>query len=147
LTFQCSCSRLVLRNRIEAPLTKSGNLVQMTSRTCLKLELSSPPVTSLGVVTNRVACSHPDPLRNRPVLFLLLRQHLFNFQSFVRSHLRVRWAFKRAPTSQIIKTKTKRNFHFLNNLTIFESFLTLMYKRATFQKYRNFRERAGRWKM
>jgi len=110
LTFQCS--RLVLRNRFEAPLTESRNLAKMTSRTNLKLELGSPPVTPLGVVTDRVACSHPDPLRNRPVLFLLLRQHLFNFQGFVRSHLRVRWAFKRAPTSQIIKSKTKRTFIF-----------------------------------
>ena len=57
---------LVLRNRIEAPLTKSRNLARLTSWMSLKLELGSPPVTPLGVVTNRVACSHTNPLRNRP---------------------------------------------------------------------------------
>ena len=31
----------------------------------LKLELRSPPVTPLGVVADRIARSHADPLRNR----------------------------------------------------------------------------------
>merc|ERR550534_928702 len=52
----------------------------------LELELGSSPVTPFGVVTDRVARSHSDPLRDGPILLLLLRQHLFNLQSFVRWH-------------------------------------------------------------
>lgn len=54
-----------------------------------ELELGPPPVASLGVVSDRVASSHPHPLGDRPVLFLLLRQHFLDLESLVRSHLGV----------------------------------------------------------
>jgi len=38
----------------------------------LQLELGPPPVAALGVVSDRVAGPHADPLRNRPVLLQLL---------------------------------------------------------------------------
>jgi len=54
-----------------------------------ELELGPPPVASLGIISDRVAGSHPHPLGDRPVLFLLLRQHFLDLQSLVRSHLDV----------------------------------------------------------
>jgi len=53
----------------------------------LELELGSPPVTPLGVVSDRVSGPHSDPLRNRPILLLLLSQHFLNLQRLVRRHL------------------------------------------------------------
>jgi len=53
----------------------------------LKLELGSPPVTPLGVVTDRVSGTHANPLGNRSVLLLLFRQHLFDLQRFMGPHL------------------------------------------------------------
>lgn len=46
-------------------------------------------MASLGVVSDCVAGSHPHPLRDRPVLLLLLRQHFLDLESLVRSHLGV----------------------------------------------------------
>merc|ERR1712126_95118 len=69
----------------------------------LKLELRSPPVTPLGVVSDRVPRAHPDPLGDRSVLLLLPRQHFLDLQRFMRSHLRSRWAFSQAPMSLINK--------------------------------------------
>jgi len=65
----------------------------------LKLELRASPMTPLGVVSDRVPRSHPDPLWNRSVLLLLLRQHFLDLQRFVRPHLCSRWAFSQAPMS------------------------------------------------
>merc|ERR1712133_120821 len=56
------------------------------SRRNLKLELGSSPVTPLGIVTDRVTRSHADPLRNGPILLLLLRQDFLNFQCLMRRH-------------------------------------------------------------
>merc|ERR1739838_1274619 len=53
----------------------------------LELELGSPPVTPLGVVSDRVSGPHSDPLRNGPILLLLLSQHFLNLQRLVRRHL------------------------------------------------------------
>merc|ERR1739838_217358 len=53
----------------------------------LKLELRPPPVTPFGVVADRIARSHADPLRNRSILLLFFRQDLFYLQCFVRRHV------------------------------------------------------------
>lgn len=52
----------------------------------LKLELRSSPMTPLGVVADRVASSHTNPLRNWSVLLLLLGQNFLDLQSLVRPH-------------------------------------------------------------
>ena len=41
---------------------------------CLKSELSSAPVTTLGVVLDGIICSEANPLRKRAVLPLLLSE-------------------------------------------------------------------------
>ncbi len=40
----------------------------------LELEFGPPPVAALGVVADRVARPHADPLRNRTILLQLLRK-------------------------------------------------------------------------
>jgi len=92
----------ISRNR---RLERAGNL---------KLELRSPPMTPLGVVTDCVARPHADPLRNRSVLLLLFRQHFLDLQRFVRSHLCVRWAFSRAPMSLLNKILNGKEPFFFN---------------------------------
>jgi len=101
----------ISRNR---RLERAGNL---------KLELRSPPMTPLGVVTDCVARPHADPLRNRSVLLLLFRQHFLDLQRFVRSHLCVRWAFSRAPMSLLNKILNgKEPFFFQSFFANAESF-------------------------
>jgi hypothetical protein len=49
----------------------------------LKTELSSSPVTALGIVTNGVVGSETDPVWDWSVLLLLLSQNSLNFEGFV----------------------------------------------------------------
>jgi hypothetical protein len=49
----------------------------------LQLELGPPPVAPLGVVADRVARAHADPLRDRPVLLQLLGQLRFDAKCLV----------------------------------------------------------------
>lgn len=49
-------------------------------------QLGSPPVPPLGVVADPVARFHPDPLRNGPVLLLLLGQEPLDPEGLVRRH-------------------------------------------------------------
>ena len=51
--------------------------------TDLQLELGPPPVAALGVVADRVAGPHPDPLRDRSVLLQLLGQLDLDAESLV----------------------------------------------------------------
>lgn len=73
----------------------------------LQLEFGSSPVTPFSVVTNFVASLHANPLRNRPVLLLLLAQHPLDAESFVRRHL--------SPLTRP-KTKGKKNTFGINQL-------------------------------
>lgn len=49
----------------------------------LESELGAAPVPALGVVTDGVVSAHADPVRNRPVLPLLLRQLLLDHECLV----------------------------------------------------------------
>ena len=53
------------------------------------LELGAPPVSALGVVPDLVVRLVPEPVRQRPVLSLLLPQTTLLQQGLVRSHLRL----------------------------------------------------------
>lgn len=50
----------------------------------LESELGAAPVAALGVVADGIVGAHPDPVRDRPVLPLLLRQLLLNHEGLVR---------------------------------------------------------------
>jgi len=52
----------------------------------LQLELGPAPMSPLRIVPNGIAGPHPDPIRNRTILFQLLRQLLFNPKGFKRRH-------------------------------------------------------------
>jgi len=52
----------------------------------LQTQLCTPPVSPLCVITNGVTSAHPDPLRNRPVLFAFLGQLLLNAEGFKGRH-------------------------------------------------------------
>ena len=52
-----------------------------TSVQPLQAELSSSPVSSLGVVSDGVASSHSDPLRNRAVLLDLLTKRTLELET------------------------------------------------------------------
>jgi len=52
----------------------------------LQFEFCSPPVSSLGVVSDLVASFHPCPLWDRSVLFHLFSQMQLDFEGFVRPH-------------------------------------------------------------
>lgn len=56
----------------------------------LKLELSSSPVSPLGIVSDRVAGLHTDPLRDGSVLLLLLCKLPLNSESLVRGLIEFR---------------------------------------------------------
>lgn len=49
----------------------------------LEAELGAAPVAALGVVADGVVSAHPDPVRDGPVLPLLLRQLLLDHESLV----------------------------------------------------------------
>lgn len=55
----------------------------MFTRMHLQLKLGSPPVSPLSVVSNSVTGLHADPLRNWPVLLLLLSQLPLDSESLV----------------------------------------------------------------
>lgn len=55
----------------------------------LQLELGTSPMSPLGIVSNRVACLHPDPLRDWPVLLLLFSQLFLDSEGFVGGLLKV----------------------------------------------------------
>ncbi|KAL7135645.1 hypothetical protein ABFS83_11G112000 [Erythranthe nasuta] len=50
----------------------------------LEAELGAAPMAALGVVADGVVGAHADPVRDRPVLPLLLRQLLLYHERFVR---------------------------------------------------------------
>lgn len=50
----------------------------------LEAELGAAPVAALSVVADGVVGSHTDPVRDRPVLPLLLRQFLLDHETLVR---------------------------------------------------------------
>lgn len=52
----------------------------------LQLQLSASPVTSLGVVSDLVASTHSNPLRNWTILLELLCKLLFDSECLVRRH-------------------------------------------------------------
>jgi len=49
----------------------------------LQSELCAAPVTAFGVVPDGVSGAQTDPLRDRSVLTLLLRQNLLHFERLV----------------------------------------------------------------
>jgi hypothetical protein len=49
----------------------------------LKTELSSSPVTTLGIVTNSVVSSETNPVWDGSVLLLLLSQNSLDFEGLV----------------------------------------------------------------
>lgn len=53
---------------------------------CLQAQLGPPPVSPLGVVPDLVASLHSDPLRNGPVLLLLLGEEALDPESLVGRH-------------------------------------------------------------
>ena len=55
-------------------------------RDSLQIQLHSPPVSSLRVVSDFLTSFHPDPLRNRTVLLLFLGHELLDSESLVRRH-------------------------------------------------------------
>lgn len=65
--------------RIGSPL---GNQLKDVDQYCLEPKLSTSPMSSLGVVFDSVTSLHSDPLRNRPVLFLLATQALLQLETF-----------------------------------------------------------------
>ena len=52
-----------------------------TSVQALQTDLSSSPVSSLGVVSDSVTSSHSDPLRNRAVLLDLLTKRTLELET------------------------------------------------------------------
>ena len=53
----------------------------------LDAKLGAAPLSALGIVPNFVVGAHADPVRNRAVLALLLRQLLLRAEGFVGRHL------------------------------------------------------------
>lgn len=62
------------------------NIVCEKSEQDLDVELGTSPVAALGIVSDLVVSSHPDPVRDRSVLFLLLSENALGFESFVGRH-------------------------------------------------------------
>lgn len=52
----------------------------------LQLELSSSPMTPLGVISDRVASPHPNPLWDGTILFHLFSKLLLDFERLLRRH-------------------------------------------------------------
>jgi len=55
----------------------------------LQLQLGTPPMSPLGVVTNRVSGTHPDPLRDGAILLPLLGKLLLDPEGLQGGHFNV----------------------------------------------------------
>ena len=67
--------------------TNTSNMMVTADAEDLEAELGAAPVAALGVVADGVVSAHADPIRDGPVLSLLLHQLLLYHEGLVGWHL------------------------------------------------------------
>ena len=69
--------------------TNTSNMMVTADAEDLEAELGAAPVAALGVVADGVVSAHADPIRDGPVLSLLLHQLLLYHEGLVGRDLRL----------------------------------------------------------